>query len=592
MQQFIFISLFVLGFQQWSHAQTPQYQVAFDTGQTAISLAQLDSIKALVRRSRSTGLSKIRVLAYAHDAKKGDTNEQLSRRRAYLIQQCLEREGVPLSLLYIQNIVCDAALEVCTACANLSLEKSDGSLPRNSYSQRNRDFLYRQSTAKSERFWIDPSQENYVISKAGILIHLPAHTLLTTYDGPVELTLRVLENSQDHWQHGLASHTEEGALLAHKSIYLQARQDGALLPANLRYPTTLVLPNHDRQPQQWKLWQQQDRQWKTPSQHSATALFLGDYYNKQSDVCATTNQQNIYAPNYGAAPERPNYINIQQATTLQDAAIAALEERLAPLEAVRYNKSGKKEIWTPQQKQRAFQLRNQKAQFLVTREKIRREAQQKNTALEEAYYKQLGAYNRRRHTLQTAYVKALEQRARHTRYQDSDPQATMNEDRCLALQQYQQLLQAEYDSTTYKNIEQQLAQIPASEQPRELGYWIKSEQLGWLALGRTVERTANSRAQFFAQSSASPYKITAFYHQKDGQVFNGKPQEDGRLAFTGIDPEQAGHVLAVLEKEGEFWLALQAVGGTGVALANKTIGLQFEHRKLQEALQSLPASDL
>lgn len=570
----------------WATAQSPQYLVEFDTGQTAISLAQLDSIKALVKQSRATGLTKIRVLAYAHDAKKGDTNEQLSRRRAYLIQQCLEREGVPLSKLHIQNIVCDATIEVCTACANLSLEEGDDSRLSNSYTQRNREFLYQQSSQEQERFWIDPSQENYLVSQAGILIYLPANALVTSYNSPVQLTLKVLDNSRQNWWNGLTTTTEEGMLLAQQSLYLQATQEGALLPATLREPITIVLPHQQAQPQPWKLWQQKQQDWELPSPHSATALFLGDYYNKEENACADGHQGGIHTPNYGAAPERPAYINIQEATALQDAAIAALEERLQPLEAAQFNKSGKKEIWTPQQKQRAFQLKNQKSQLLVTREKIRREAQNKNLALEEAYYKALGAYNKKRHHLQTQYIQSIEQQARQARLEGAAPETILAEDPCFALQQYQQLLQTAYAPKVYQQLQQKLAQVELPAAGPHWGYWVKSEALGWMALGQT-QKVQGKTAHFYAQSNISPYKITAYYHQEDGQVFQGQAQENGQLIFEGIDPQQKGEVLAVVKKEGEFWLALQPIGGNAVSLANKTIGLQFEYQSLQEALEAI-----
>lgn len=588
MLKIVLIPIIIISLYQWASAQTPQYQVEFDTGQTAISLAQLDSIKALVRRSKGTELTKIRVLAYAHDAKEGDTNEQLSRRRAYLIQQCLEREGVPLSRLHIQNIVCDATVEVCTACANLSLERKDGARPRNSYSQRNREFLYEQTAGERESFWIDPSKENFLVSKGGVLIHLPANTLVTSYNSRVQITLKVLDNSRQNWWNGLATTANEVSLVAHKSIHLQATQEGAPLPTNLRYPVTIVLPNQHDQPQQWSLWQQQEQQWKVPSQYTTTALFLGDYYNNKTTPCTNTGDAAIYAPNYGIAPQRPDYINLKTATALQDGAIAALEERLKPLEAAKYKKGSNKEIWTAQQKQQAGLLKNQKSLLLVTREKIRREGQDKNIALEEAYYRELGQYNQKRHQLQMQYVQALEQRARKTRYQDAAPETIMTADRCLALQQYQRLLEAAYDKATYKKLQQRLAQINLSKEEQDLGYWIKSEQLGWTALGQAQNKKVTN-TRFFAQSSASPYKITAYYHQKDGQIFNGQAQEDGRLAFVGIDPLQSGEILAILEEEGEFLLALQPIGGNAVASsANKTVGLQFDYHSLEEALQNLP----
>ncbi|MGH1338806.1 MAG: hypothetical protein ACRBFS_22010 [Aureispira sp.] len=580
------IIIILISLCSWTRAQTPQYQVEFDTGQTAISLAQLDSIKALVRRSKKTGLSKIRVLAYAHDAKEGDTNEQLSRRRAYLIQQCLEREGVALSKLHIQNIVCDATVEVCTACANLSLEEGNGIRPRNSYTQRNREFLYKETNQEQERFWIDPTQEHFLVSKDGVLIHLPANTLVTSYNSPVQLTLKILETSRQNWCNGLVTSTEQMVVINHKTIHLQASQEGAPLPNTLRYPVTIVVPNEHDTPQQWKLWQQQDQYWQRPSPYTTTALFLGEYYKKIKNPCTGDNKGAIYAPDYGAVPPRPAYINIKEATALQDAAIAALEERLEPLEGMRYSKNGKKEIWTPQQKQRAYQLNNQKSLLLVTREKIRREAQDKNVALEEIYYTKLGQYNKKRHELQTRYVKAIEQRARQGRYEGVAPETIMEKDRCLALQHYQKLLKATYDATTYEQLHSRLAQLqgPAGEQ--DLGYWIKSEQLGWLSLGQ-AQSPSKGTARFFAQCSVSPYKITAYYHQQDGQIFNGEPQEDGRLAFVGIDPLQQGEILAVLEEDGAFLLALQPIGGNAVSSANKTIGLQFEFHSLEEALQLL-----
>lgn len=586
MQHLLLIVILITTISQSLKGQTPQYQVAFDTGQTAISLIQLDSIKALVKRSRALGLSKIRVVAYAHDAKQGDTNEQLSRRRAYLIQQCLEREDVPLSKLHIQNIVCDATIEVCTACANISLEKGDGTRPRNSYTQRNKEFLYQQTKGEQESFWVNPTEDNFIQSKEGILIYLPANTLVTAYNSPVQLTLKVLTNSRQNWWNGLATSTAANQLLAHKMVHLQATQGGALLPSSLRYPITIVLPNQHPQPQQWKLWQQQEQQWKQPRQNSATALYLGDYYKNAKTPCTNRSNNAIHMPDYGAAPQRPAYINLKKATALQDVAIASLEERLQPLEALRYSKNGKKEIWTPQQKQRAFQLKNEKSLLLVTREKIRREAQDNNKVLEENYYKELGQYNQKRHKLQTNYIQAIEQRARQARLEGVAPETIMEEDRCLALQQYEQLLKAAYSDTTYEQLHQHLARVQTTPQEADLGYWIRSEELGWVALGQHQPRTTKN-ARFFAQSTVSPYKITAYYHQQDGQVFSGIPQEDGRLVFAGIDGSKSGEILAIVEQDGEFLLALQPIGKNGVSSADKTIGLEFKFRSLDEALQTI-----
>lgn len=587
-----FSFLFFTSFCQLGQAQAAQYQVKFDAGQTAISLAQLDSIKALVRHSKKTRLSKIRVLAYAYDAQKGDTNEQLSRRRAYLIQQCLEREGVPLSRLHIQNIVCDATTEVCAACANLSLEYGDGISSRNSYTQRNREFLYEQTVGEQENFWIDPMQENFLVSKDGILIHLPANTLVTSYNSRVQITLKVLDNTRQNWWNGLATVTNGTSLEVHKTICLKATQEGAPLPTTLRYPVTVILPNQDVQPEQWKLWQQQEQQWKAPKQHHTTALFLGDFYENNPKSCESTIPTDSHVPDYGVAPKRPIYINLTTITASQDAAILVLEERLKSLEALRYNRGGKKEIWTKQQKQRAYQLNNQKSLLLVTREKLRREAQNKNIALEEAYYRELAQYNQKRHQLQTNYIKAIEQQARSRRYDGIAPEIIMAEDRCLALQHYERLLQAAYDTITYQKLKQHLIRLKKSVGKNDLGYWIKSGDLGWLALGKATHKSSTNTGRFFAQSSISPYKITAYYYQKDGQVFSGQPQEDGRLVFVGIDPSQSGEVLAVSEEEDKFLLALQSVGGKTVSLANKTVELQFEFHSLQEALQHLSQSGL
>jgi hypothetical protein len=493
---------------------------------------------------------------------------------------------VPLSKLDIRNIVCDATIEVCTACANLSLEKGDGTRPRNSYTQRNKGFLYQQTAEEQESFWVNPTQDNFITTKDGILIYLPANTLVTSYNSPVQLTLKVLTNSRQNWWNGLATSTAETQLQTHKTIHLQATQEGALLPTSLRYPITIIMPNQHPQPQQWKLWQQQEQQWQQPRQNSVTALYLGDYYKNTKTPCANIDSRAIHIPDYGTAPPRPAYINLKEATVLQDAAIAALDERLEPLEALRYSKNGKKEIWTPQQKQRAFQLSNEKSLLLVTREKIRRKAQDKNKLLEENYYKELAQYNKKRHELQTNYIQAIEQRARKARLEGVAPETIMEEDRCLALQQYEQLLKAAYTDTIYEQLQQQLATVELATEEADLGYWIKSEELGWVSLGRSQDKTTGT-ARFFAQSEVSPYKITAYYHQQDGQVFSGSPQEDGRLVFAGIDAAQQGEILAVVEQDGEFLLAVQPIGKNGVSSADKTVGLEFKFRSLEAALQAI-----
>jgi hypothetical protein len=59
------------------------------------------------------------------------------------------------------------------------------------------------------------------------------------------------------------------------------------------------------------------------------------------------------------------------------------------------------------------------------------------------------------------------------------------------------------------------------------------------------------------------------------------------LVFAGIDAAQQGEILAVVEQDGEFLLAVQPIGKNGVSSADKTVGLEFKFRSLEAALQAI-----
>ena len=136
---------------------THKHVVYFDPGQASISLQQLDSIKQWTALIKQLSNPKILVNSYANDAAIADNNQQLADKRALLLQQCLEREGIPLQVLHIESKVQTTTENTtCNYCGELMITTDADFLYQNIYQKLIKEYLQTGSQIRSQIFWVNP----------------------------------------------------------------------------------------------------------------------------------------------------------------------------------------------------------------------------------------------------------------------------------------------------------------------------------------------------------------------------------------------------------------------------------------------------
>lgn len=519
--------------------------IEFDTGKTAISLAQVATIQQLAKQLGSNPKEKIVVYAYASDARGTDTNDRLARRRSYLIQQCLERAGVPLSRLHLRHFTCGPDELGCPLGARIWIERNRVLEATNAYQDRNREYIWNQlAEAYEERFKIDPNRDTFLTLRRRGLVFVPKGTFVTAQPLPIVLTVRHLENVQDQWLHGLdgRSSTAEGK---REVLQIQATQNGQPLPKTCQHPISVLLWNRRAPSNPSTPFWYQNGQWAAAT--TPTLQFWGVHAEQALAARCAQTTPDLELPEFAQPPERPEYEHPDSATALQDAAIAALGERLEALEAQRYSKNGKKEIWTPQQKQKAYTLTNQRAKLLVQREERRRKVVLENAALEEAYYKTVATYNQQRHQQQRKF---LDQQA---------SQGTLAEQRvsaCAAHQARQAYLRLVYTTAQLEQLKARIAQQSLFDQESE-HYWLTLSEQGTCGVHIKEEEELGEydNVSVRVRTPISAYKVTAVLNLRSKMIL-GVPIDANTLEFRGI---------SALLQRGQLWAVAEGIDGYEVA---------------------------
>lgn len=546
-------------------AQRNEYLVEFDTGKTEISLQQVARIQALAEALSSDPDEKVVVYAYASDARIGDTNDRLARRRSYLLQQCLERAGVPLSRLHIRHLTCAADELGCPPGARIWIERNADLEATNLYQERNRAYVWEQNVPLYEQVYaVLPNQNTLLSLRSGHSLYVPQGAFEgANNNDTVLLRVRELKTKQALWVHGYdtrgVDHYPNGIL------HLSAEQNGHPLNNDLRRPLTYLERDVDRDADQQMPYWYENHQWIAANQ-SSHPVYVMDY-NKEAELAAacTKGVQSISVPVYKTPPPKPNYIHPDSATVLQDAAIEQLTNRLEDLEAVRYDKSGKKERWTPQQKERAYTLQNQRAQLLVQREKIRRQALNNNALLEETYYRTLAVYNQQRNAKQQAFLKQRTQnQGKQLRFEEA----------CARHQKNRGYWEQVYTARQRQDLLNWQARQPELSDNKHY-YWTTISALGSLANStHHIGDQTLRRARLLVKTPVSAYKVTAYL--EDGTYSYTSQAQDGETLFFEYPKKE-------VQNAWRLWAVVEGPDGYEVATAivrpdQPPVTLTFERR--------------
>lgn len=564
---FIIIIISTLWFKGNLCAQSENKQwVHFEPGKASISLLQLDSIKALAKAAMAKSNGRIVVHTYANDALEGDVNARLSGRRAYLVQQCLERAGMALEHLQIKNKVYPINSEDCASCAEITVTTDSNFFSQNIYQEYVADFLREGSAVLAQTFWIEPFKNALVTTKEGLLIQIPAGTLATQDSGMVKLEVRFLKNSWEMLLHSLVNRSAKQEFLElNKAVHLEVAQYGKPLKMRKGENITVVMPS-DLYTEEAQLYIRKGQSWTKHSQ--SEALKVGSFYIGTEYWCNAANNNGLTLPNFEVPPTKPKAIPYAVVTELQDKELKEVQIRLDYLESQKTNEKGKPQALSTAQKRNEHTLKNKKNHLLIAKEKIKIQTREKNEAQEAAYYKTLAIYNKTRNHLQQSYISGLEKAGYEER---------ANQNRCAELQANEGQLKKEYGQALYEQI---VAQLRNQAAKSKLGYWIKTNQLGWLSVGNLAKRTLADAVPYRVTTATSAYKVTAFLILDDTQdIVLGETLDATDIVFWEVPDGKAAKLLAVTQEGDNFLIAFHDLTTSG-----NPIELNFKNVSLSEVL--------
>ncbi|CAA6814806.1 MAG: Unknown protein [uncultured Aureispira sp.] len=543
-----------------------KHWVHFESGKASISLIQVDSIKALAEAAIAKSNGRIVVHTYANDALEGDANASLSGRRAYLVQQCLERAGMPLEHLQIKNKVYPMNQDACTACAEITVTTDSNFLSRNVYQDYVADFLREESGVLTQTFWIEPFKNVLVTTKDGVLIQIPAGTLATQDSGMVQLEVRFLKNSWELLLHSLTSRSAQQEFLdLNKAVHLQLAQYGKPLKVQAGKNITVVIPS-DVYTEEAQLYAGKAQSWTAHQQ--SEQLKVGRFYVGAEAWCNPSNQKALALPNFELPPVKPKMISYDSLTKWQQKDLKDLQIRLDYLEGQKRDEKGKIKALSSGQKRNELTLKNKKNRLLIAVEKIKIETCAKNEAVEAAYYKAMAGYNKTRNKVQQAYLKDLEK---------AGDEALINESRCVELQANEEQLKEGYGQALYEQIVAQLRNQPTKA---KLGYWLQTNQLGWMSVGKVAKRALTDAVPYRVRTATSAYKVTAFLIFDETQdVVVGETLDATDIIFWEVPNGKAAKLLAITQEGDHFLIALHDLTTSG-----DPIELNFKNVRLSEVL--------
>lgn len=549
-------------------AQITLKTIHFENGQASISLMQLEELKKLAKEAIAAKSSRILVYSFANDAQTGDTNARLSGRRAYLVQQCLEREGISLAHMQVESKLNRSEPLGCKACAEISLTTDENFLFRNIYQENLANFLIENSAVQVQSFWIKPFEDALVTTKEGVLIRIPKGSLATKDSLLVKIDVRFVKNKWDLLLHSLTTRsTQQEFLEMNRAVYLDANQNGLPITLKKDQLITVVLPS-DFYTEKTVLYQKEATAW---AQHQETNyLKVGHFYNNQAAFC-DNNNNNVGIPNYELPPTKPIYWISDSMTLEQDKQLREIQVRLDYLEEQKVDEKGKVKALNPQQKQNEYLLKNQKDRILIVKEKIKIKTRTQNEELEQVYYKTLAEYNKHRNALQHSYINGL------NRFELEQKNTAA---RCEESKKNIESLQQSYGQEVYNEITSLLHNYQSQE---NIGYWLKTAKLGWLGIGTKSKLSTNELVPYRVKSAISAYKITAFLILEETQeIVLGETLDETDIVFWEVPDGKSAKILAVTQEGDNFLVAFHQLTTGG-----NPINLEFRGQTIKEALEQL-----
>jgi hypothetical protein len=560
----IIISTLWFGIELCAQSENKHW-VHFEQGKASISLTQLDSVKVLAEAALAKPNGRIVVHTYANDALEGDANARLSGRRAYLVQQCLERAGIPLEHLQIKNKVYSPNMETCASCAEIIVTTDSNFYSRNIYQDYVADFLMEESAVLAQTFWIEPFKNVLVTTKDGVLIQIPAGTLATRDSGMVKLEVRYLKNSWELLLHSLTNRSVEQEFLElNKAVHVELAQYGKPLGIQKGKNITLVMPS-DLYTENAQLYTGKGQSWGA---QQAEELKVGSFYVGTESWCNGSNNKGLALPNFETPPLKPKTIPYDLATAAQDKELKGLQIRLDYLESQKTNEKGKVQALSSAQKRNEHTLKNEKNRLLIAKEKIKIKTREQNEAVEAEYYKALAIYNKARNQKQQTYISDIEK---------AGVQERANENRCAELQANEIDLKEGYGQALYEQITAQLRnQVVKSK----LGYWIQTSQVGWLSVGKVAKRSLTDAVPYRVTTPTSAYKVTAFLIFDETQdIIIGETLDATDIVFWEVPDGKPAKLLAVTQEGDNFLIAFHDLTTNG-----NPIDLNFKNVSLSEVL--------
>ncbi|BDS14025.1 OmpA family protein [Aureispira anguillae] len=546
-----------------------KHRVYFEQGQASISLEQLEEIKNLAKESMAKSNGRVVVHTYANDALEGDFNDRLSGRRAYLVQQCLERAGVPLGHMQIESKIQSTSSENCSACAEILVTTDSNFFSQNVYQDHIADFLMEGSGVYAQTFWIHPFRDVELTTKDGVLIQIPSGALSARDSGLVKFEVRFLKTKWEMLLHSLTTRaTGQEFLALNRVVQLNAAQYGETLNVQKGHTITIVVPS-DVYSKDAQLYQQKENRWDRPA--APAYVKTGSFYIGDDYWCSNLDENALTVPNYATPPTKPIYLEYDSMTIKQDEQLNSIQIRLDYLAEQKVNKKGKPQELTAQQKRNECVLKNKKDRLLIAKEKIKIETRQKNEEREAVYYQSLAVYNQERHLLQRSYLKGLDSIGGVQR---------SNINRCAELKQGVEDLKKTYGQADYEKMAARLRNQAIKD---KLGYWIQTNQLGWLSVGNIAQRKDTDAVPYRVTTGISAYKVTAFLiFNETKDIVIGETLDATDIVFWEVPDGSKAKLFAVTQEGDNFLIAFHDLTTNG-----NPIELEFRQVSLEQILDAL-----
>lgn len=547
-----------------------EYKVYFEAGQASISLEQLDSIKTFVQPAKEEANTRVIVKTYANDALNDDANQHLSGRRAYLLQQCLERDGIALGHMQIENKVQadDGIADHCGQCAYITLTTDENFSYQNVYHDRVAEYLIEESGVQAQTFWIKPFEDVILSTKDGLIVRVPKDAFETKDGGLIKFEVRFLQNAWEMLLHSLTTRSvDQASLKLNRAVHLEASQYGMPLSLKAGQEISIVLPT-DEYTKSAAVYAQQDNRWGTTKEAS---VYVGSFFGGDQFHCNASGD-GLAAFNFNVPPSKPVYLVYDSVTVVQDEQLKTIKMRLEHLNSQKIDKKGKPKELSASQKRIENQLRNKKHRLLVAKEKLKIEAREENERREKIYYQALAAYNKQRNAQQRGYIKSVDSVGNQQREMAR---------RCAEHRKNTALLQESYGQADYERIAATLRNQKVMNSP--LGYWVKTNKMGWMSIGANNSRASSDVVPYRVTSPISAYKITAFLiFDETKDIVLGETLDDTDIVFWEVPDGKNAKILAVTQEGDNFLVAFHRLTTSG-----NPIKLDFKQLNLQDLLERL-----